>query len=200
MVQVVRTQDHNRADSCIFVFAKFTRTRILKARRVGSQICCRPSIYCDVLSEGCRCHGIEQKSAINAFAIPENYRTAAISIFFELLSCLSELLLDGRAGAKAPDGFSCRITELLDLEETRLPVVLDPIVGLLLLSLGNSIPCELLTIKVISNVFSDSVASDIVALCSSADSFVIKYSVRWWLLRYSLSLARSLSVATLRAL
>jgi hypothetical protein len=64
-----------------------------------------------------------------SLAIPENYRTATISIFLELLSRLSELLLDGRAGAKAPDRFSCRITELLDLEETRLPVVLDPIIG-----------------------------------------------------------------------
>ena len=45
-------------------------------------------------------------------------------------------------------GLSCWITELLDLEETRLPLVLDPIIGLFLLSLGNSMPCELLTIKV----------------------------------------------------
>jgi hypothetical protein len=44
-------------------------------------------------------------------------------------------------------------TTLLDLEETRFPVVLDLIIGLLLLSLGNSTPGEILTIQVMLERF-----------------------------------------------
>lgn len=65
-----------------------------------------------------------------------------------MLSRLSELLLDRWAGTEGPDWFRCRITELLDLKETGLAVVLDPIVGLLLLSLGNAVPCKILTVEV----------------------------------------------------